>query len=98
MHMSKTAETKTYIVKTYKFRIYPSKKQEMKMKEHLKTEKDLWNELLEAKKKKYEKEKKFLTKNEMHNIVRDKGLYSQTAQALSHRLENALFRMIRMKK
>jgi putative transposase len=34
----------------------------------------------------------------MHDIVRDKGLYSQTAQALSHRLENALMRMIRMKK
>jgi putative transposase len=34
----------------------------------------------------------------MHDIVRDKGLYSQTAQALSQRLENALMRMIRMKK
>ena len=96
--MSKAAETKAYMIKTYRFRIYPSKKQEMQMKEHLRIEKDLWNELLEANEKKYETEKRFLTKNEMHDIVRDKGLYSQTAQALSHRLENALFRMIRMKK
>jgi len=56
------------------------------------------DELLEANKKKYETEKRFLTKNEMHNIVRDKGLYSQTAQALSQRLENALWKMIKMKK
>jgi len=96
--MSKASETKAHIIKTYKFRIYPSKKQEMQMKEHLKIEKDLWNELLEANKKKYETEKKFLTRNEMHNIVRDKGLYSQTAQALSQRLENALWKMIKMKK
>jgi hypothetical protein len=62
MHVSKAAETKAHMIKTYKFRIYPSKKQEMKMKEHLKIEKDLWNELLEANKKKYETEKRFLTK------------------------------------
>jgi len=98
MHMSKTDETKAYMIRTYKFRIYPSKKQEMQMNEHLKTEKDLWNELLYANKKKYETEKRFLTKSEMHNVARNKGLYSQTAQALSQRLENALMRMIRMKK
>jgi putative transposase len=96
--VSKAAETKAHIIKTYKFRIYPSKKQEMQMKDHLKTEKNLWNELLDANKKKYETEKRFLTTNEMHNIVKDKGLYSQTAQALSQRLENALWKMIKMKK
>jgi len=96
--MSKADETKRYIIKTYKFRIYPSKKQEMQMKEHLKTEKDLWNELLDTNKKKYETEKRFLTKNEMRNIVKNKWLYSQTAQALSQRLENALWKMIKMKK
>ncbi|MBI3413664.1 MAG: helix-turn-helix domain-containing protein [Candidatus Aenigmarchaeota archaeon] len=49
-------------MRTYKFRIYPSKKQETQMKKHLWIEKYLWNKLLEANKKKYDETNKFLTK------------------------------------
>ncbi|MBI3412667.1 MAG: helix-turn-helix domain-containing protein, partial [Candidatus Aenigmarchaeota archaeon] len=85
-------------MKTYKFRIYPSKKQETQMKEHLWIEKNLWNLLLEANRKKYDAERKFLTKNEMQTMAKNSGLYSQVAQTLSHRLQNALWRMVKMRK
>jgi len=85
-------------MRTYKFRIYPSKTQENLLKHHLWIEKELWNELLEANKKRYQEEKKFLTKNEMQKIVKGKGLYSQVAQTLSHRLHNALWHMVKMRK
>ena len=70
----------------------------MQIKEHLWIEKNLWNMLLEANQKKYEKEKKFLTKNEMQKMVKHTGLYSQVAQTLSHRLQTALWRMVKMRK
>lgn len=60
------------------------------MKEHLWIEKNLWNLLLEANQKKYDEEKKFLTRNEMQEMVKNTGLYSQVAQTLSHRLQKAL--------
>ncbi|MBI3413431.1 MAG: transposase, partial [Candidatus Aenigmarchaeota archaeon] len=85
-------------MRTYKFRIYPSKKQEVQMKEHLWIEKNLWNKLLEANKKKYDETKKFLTKSEMQTMVKNSGLYSQVAQTLSHRLQKSLWRMVKMRK
>jgi len=85
-------------MKAYKFRIYPSKKQEMQMKEHLWIEKNLWNMLLEANQKRYNEEKKFLNRNEMQKMVKDTGLFSQVAQTLSHRLQKALWRMVKMRK
>ncbi|MBI3412575.1 MAG: helix-turn-helix domain-containing protein [Candidatus Aenigmarchaeota archaeon] len=66
-------------MRTYKFRIYPLKKQEVQMKEHLWIEKNLWNKLLEANKKRYDETKKFLTKSEMQIMVKnrfgEKGVY-----------------------
>ncbi|MBI4176834.1 MAG: IS200/IS605 family element transposase accessory protein TnpB [Candidatus Aenigmarchaeota archaeon] len=85
-------------MRTYKFRIYPSKKQETQMKEHLWIEKNLWNTLLESNKKKYDETGKFLTKSEMQIMVKNSGLYSQVAQTLSHRLQRALWRMVKMRK
>ncbi len=85
-------------MKSYKFRLYPTKMQKQEMQKHLWIEKNLWNMLLECNKKKYEEEKKFLTKNEMQKMVKNSGLYSQVAQTLSHRLQKALWRMVRMRK
>jgi len=68
------------------------------MKEHLWIEKNLWNLLLKANQKRYDAEKKFLTRNEMQKMVKDTGLYSQAAQTLSHRLQKALWRMVKMRK
>ena len=68
------------------------------MKEHLWIEKNLWNMLLEANQKKYDEEKKFLTRNDMQKMVKNTGLYSQVAQTLSHRLQRALWHMVKMRK
>src|SRR3989338_9856937 len=76
-------------MKSYKFRLYPKNIQEQEIQKHLLIEKNLWNMLLEANKKKYDETKKFLTKSEM---------YSQVAQTLSHRLQNALWRMVKLRK
>jgi putative transposase len=84
-------------MKAYKFRFYPTKKQEELLRHHLWVSKNLWNELLEANKKRYEEEKKFYSKTEMQLMVKDTELYSQTAQAVSHRLNNAISRKIKSK-
>jgi len=85
-------------MRTYKFRIYPSKMQETEMCKHLWIEKELWNNLLEANKRNYLEEKKFLTKKELQKMVKNKGLYSQVAQTLSHRLHKAIWRMVKLRK
>jgi len=85
-------------MRTYKFRIYPSKMQETEMCKHLWIEKELWNNLLEANKRNYLEEKKFLTKKELQKMVKDKGIYSQVAQTLSHRLHKAIWRMVKLRK
>jgi len=41
-----------YLMKSYRFRIYPSKQQEAMLVEHLRISKDVWNSLLAASMKK----------------------------------------------
>ncbi|MEW6329772.1 MAG: helix-turn-helix domain-containing protein, partial [Candidatus Micrarchaeota archaeon] len=85
-------------MRAYKFRLYPSKEQERRINSHLVISKNLWNVLLEANIKVYRKECRFLSKGEMQDMVKGSGLYSQVAQTLSHRLLNALWRKVSMKK
>ncbi len=54
--------------------------------------------MLEKTKKKYEEEKKFYSKSELQLMVKDSGLYAQSAQAVAHRLHRALETKIRAKK
>jgi putative transposase len=58
----------------------------------------MWNNLLERSKNKYKETGKFPTKTDLQSMVKDSGLYSQTAQAVSHRLYNALLRYFRMRR
>src|SRR3989338_8403995 len=85
-------------MKSYKFRLYPKNIQEQEIQKHLLIEKNLWNMLLESNQKRYDETKKFLTKSEMQIMVKNSGLYSQVAQTLSHRLQNALWRMVKLRK
>ena len=70
----------------------------MQMKEHLWIEKNLWNMLLAANQNCYNETKKFLTRNDMQKMVKDTGLFSQVAQTVSHRLQKALWRMVKLRK
>ena len=87
-----------YLMKSYKFRIYPGKQQETMLIEHLRTSNDIWNSLLSKSKEKYGKEGKFYSKIELQEMVKGTLLYSQAAQAISHRLYAAIKRKIDMKK
>jgi putative transposase len=85
-------------MRAYKFRIYPSKKQEELLNHHLWLAKNLWNELLELSKQMYEDFGYFSTKNTLQLMVKNYGLYSQTQQEIAHRVSNAIFRVFKTKK
>jgi putative transposase len=85
-------------MKSYKFRIYPSKNQEGQMQTHFWLAKNLWNELLEHCKQTYKDFGCFPTKNTLQLIVKDYGLYSQTQQEIAHRVFNATFRIFKLRK
>jgi len=85
-------------MKSYRFRIYPNKQQEVVLVEHLCISKDIWNSLLAASKEKYDEEGKFYSKTELQKMVKGTHLHSQTAQAVSHRLHAAIKRKIDMKR
>ncbi|NYZ78702.1 IS200/IS605 family element transposase accessory protein TnpB [Candidatus Micrarchaeota archaeon] len=85
-------------MRAYKFRIYPSKKQEEKMQRHLWVSKELWNEMLAFTKEIYNNYQRFPTKRTLREMVKQSGLFSQVNQELVDRLIDALHRKIEMKK
>jgi putative transposase len=85
-------------MRAYKFRIYPSKKQEEILNHHLWLAKNLWNELLEHCKQTYNDFGYFPTKNTLQLIVKDYGLYSQTQQEVAHRVYNSIIRLFKLRK
>ena len=85
-------------MRAYKFRIYPSKKQEELLNHHLWLAKNLWNELLEHCKKTYEDFDYFPTKNTLQLIVKNYGLYAQTQQEIAHRVYNSVMRVFKLRK
>jgi len=85
-------------MRTYRFRIYPTKRQTAELQKHLEISKNLWNKLLEHTIKKYDSEKKFPSRKELREITKNSGIYAQAARENAHRLELALKMKIRMKK
>ena len=85
-------------MKIYRFRIYPSKRQEKEMMRHLWLAKNLWNELLEHSKEMYRNFDKFPTRNSLQLMVKNSGLFSQTSQEIAHRVEAGVWRFVKMKK
>jgi putative transposase len=85
-------------MRAYKFRIYPSKKQEEFLNHHLWLAKNLWNELLEHCKQMYKDFDYFPTKNTLQLMVKDYGLFSQTQQEVGQRLHNSILRFFKLRK
>lgn len=85
-------------IRAYKFRLYPTKRQEERLKEHLWAAKELWNALLEKEKESYEMGGKFLLKMELQRLCKGTRLYAQVAQAIAHRLHKAIMAKIKAKK
>jgi len=85
-------------MRIYRFRIYPSKAQETHMRQHLWLAKNLWNDLLEHSKSTYLNFDKFPTRNSLQLMVKNSGLFSQTSQEIAHRVENSIWRYVKLRK
>ena len=86
------------IIRSYKFRLYPNKKQAKEMQTHLWLSKELWNDGLELAKQLYANYQKFPTRSTYQEISKNSGLHSQVAQNVFIRLNLALKAKIRRKK
>ena len=86
------------MIRTYKFRLYPSRKQEDLLLQHSDLSRWLWNELLEATKKHYKDFGYFLSKQALQLMCKRYGLYAQTAQAVAHKVFNSVMRYLKSKK
>jgi hypothetical protein len=73
-----------------KFRLYPSKTQQMELCRYLHECKTLWNMLLEYTKKYYEETSKFPTRKQLYFQTKETPLFSQVAQNVADRLVNGL--------
>lgn len=78
------------VMRTWKYRAYPSKIQEKVLDQRLCECKTLWNSLLEHTKGYYEKTGKFPTRKQLYLLTKDTGLYSQVAQNVADRLAKSL--------
>lgn len=85
-------------MRSYKFRLYPTKAQRADMGRHLILAKDLWNELLAHNKRTYADFGKFSTKNTLITMTKKCGLFSQTQQEIAGRLDKSVRRFITLKK
>lgn len=87
---------------TIKYRLKPTAAQEILLREHCGAQRFIWNQMLEANKKRYEEEEKLFFFNDMHHMTRDfkhqegmewlKDINSQTVQGSCKRLDQAMKR------
>ena len=86
------------MIRTYKFRLYPSRKQQELLVQHSDLARWLWNELLAETKKHYQLFSYFLSKQALQLMCKRYGLYSQTAQAVAHKVFNSVLCYLKFKK
>ena len=85
-------------IRAYKFRIYPNKAQQSQLISHLMAAKALYNDCLALTKHVYAEYGLFPSKRTLQEMSKTSGLYSQTAQVITHRLLNSIGMKIRNKK
>jgi len=68
------------------------------MKQQCWLAKNLWNELLEHSKETHRNFDKFPTKNTLAALTKESGLYSQVAQEIARRVENSIWRYVKLRK
>ena len=86
-------------VRSWNFRIYPTKKQEKHLQSYLYECKNLWNYLLNHAKEYYETTGHFPTRNKLYELTKNKSeLFSQVAQNVAERIIRALNAVISRKK
>ena len=91
------------MLRTYQFRVYPSKKIEKKLLNTLNICKNTYNKLLEVKINLYKETKKSLSKFDCNNLIKEwniKEVHSQVLQNISDRVDKAFknfFRRVKQK-
>lgn len=90
-------KTKSSMFRTYKFRLYPSRKQEELMLQHSDLSRWLWNTLLQENKRYFNNFGRFLSKKSLRYIAKRWGLYSQVQQAVADKLFYSLIRYFKLK-
>ncbi|MCX6768621.1 MAG: transposase [Candidatus Micrarchaeota archaeon] len=85
-------------IKSWRFRIYPSKPQEKQLNEHLYKCKELWNSLLEYTKNYHEETGKFPTRQRLYLQAKGTPLFSQVAQNVADRLVKSIRNILLKKK
>jgi len=86
------------VIRSWKYRLYPSKNQEKMLNRHLDECKSLWNSLLEYTKKHYKKTGQFPSRKELYLLTKETTIFSQVAQNVADRLVKSLKGMIARKK
>ncbi len=77
-------------IRSWKFRLYPSKRHEDLMDNNLISCKNIWNSLLEYSKKYYEETGKFPTRRQLYLRTKGTSLFSQVAQNVANRLVRSM--------
>ncbi len=86
-------------IRSWKFRIYPTKEQEKELQHYFYECKNLWNYLLDHTKTYYEKTNKFPTRKQLYVLTKKKTkLFSQVSQNVADKLVKSLKGMIAIKK
>jgi putative transposase len=85
-------------MRSWKFRIYPSRQQENLLDSHLIECKNIWNLLIEHSKKHYEETKRFPTRRQLYLLTKGTPLFSQVAQNVADRLAKSMRGMVARKR
>ena len=86
------------VLRSWKFRIYPTNEQEKELQFYLYECKNIWNNLLDHTKHYYDKTGKFPTNYQLNPMTKKCRVFSQVAQNVAGRLSKALRGMFATKK
>jgi putative transposase len=86
------------MMRTWKYRLYPSKAQRRELDRYLLECKNLWNKLLEFAKKHYAETGRFPTTSQLHILTKGSPIFSQVAQNVDERLLKSLKGIVSRKK
>ena len=87
------------MIRSYKYRLYTSKKQDKLLDQYLTSCRYLYNNLLQLEKVTYQLDEKFIFYNDLAKIVKEeKGIYAQVKQQIAKRLERSLKSFLQKRK
>ena len=86
------------VVRSWKYRIYPTKEQEIAFQAYLEECRKLWNYLLSYTREYYKRTNKLPTRNQLYILSKKTKLFSQVSQNVADKLVKSFRRTIAIKK